>query len=72
MDEFERIMADERLKEFDSVPVMYCADCLSLRIMDIDGMDYCDKCGCTDIREADIHDWERMYEARYGRRFINS
>jgi hypothetical protein len=37
----------------------------------MDGTDYCDKCGGTEIETANIHDWERMYKDKYGERFLN-
>ena len=36
-------------EEYNNEPVYYCSDCLSLRIRDIDGTEYCDKCGSTNI-----------------------
>lgn len=57
--------------EYNSEPVLYCSQCLSLRVRTVDGTDYCDKCGNTEIKEADIHDWERMYGQRYGSSFLN-
>ena len=37
-------------EEYNKEPVFYCADCLSLAIMGVTGVDdasYCDKCGST-------------------------
>lgn len=61
----------ERLNDYDSEPVVYCANCLSLKIKhndDLD-MDYCD-CGCTDIRECLPEQWEKLYENKYGHRYL--
>lgn len=57
--------------EYDNQPVLYCSQCLSIRIREVDNTDYCDKCGSTDIKEANIHDWEKMYEQRYGIKYLN-
>jgi len=29
------------------------------------------KCGCSEIAEANIQEWERLYERRYGRKFVD-
>ena len=60
------------IKDFDDEPVLYCTNCLSLRIKSMGGLvDYCDECGYTDIAEANIHEWERLYKKKYGTKFIN-
>lgn len=56
---------------YNAEPVVYCADCLSLRIQEVDGIDYCDKCGSTNIGETSIFDWEKMYEAKYAGSYLN-
>lgn len=58
--------------EYNAVPVVYCADCLSLKILAVDGIDYCEKCGSTNTKEANIFDWEKMYAAKYGENYLNS
>lgn len=57
--------------DYDSEPVVYCANCLSLKIRynETLDMDYCD-CGCTDIRQCLPEEWERLYEKKYGRKYI--
>lgn len=56
------------------MPVYYCKDCLSLRIMSCDGGDgdlmFCDDCGCTDIGSSSFDDWDLMYRKKYGESFI--
>ena len=44
---------------------------MSLKILSVDGIDYCEKCGNTDIREANIFDWEKMYAAKYAGNYLN-
>ena len=39
--------------------------------MSLDGMDYCDHCGDTDIEENTIEEWEKLYIAKYGDKFLN-
>lgn len=58
-------------EEYNSVPVHYCSECMSLKILSVDGIDYCEKCGNTDIKEANIFDWEKMYAAKYAGNYLN-
>lgn len=58
-------------EEYNAVPVVYCAGCLSLKILTVDGIDYCEKCGSTNTKEANIFDWEKMYAAKYGENHLN-
>ena len=62
-----------KLNDYDSEPVLYCATCLSLNIKHDDSTDsdYC-QCGCTDIRECLPDEWERKYEKKYGHKFVES
>lgn len=53
-------------RDYDEIPVCYCANCLSLKIMNMsDDMCYCDECGSTDVKETNIDDWEIIYNERY-------
>ena len=58
--------------DYDSEPVKYCARCYSLKIKYEDALDSecCAECGSTDIQEAPIEEWEKKYERRYNRKFI--
>ena len=62
---------EEHLKEYyNAIPVVYCKNCLSLRIMVLnDKVDYYDKCGCTDTDSKDIESWREMYRKKYGKPF---
>lgn len=71
MDNSRTIEQQHKIDEYNAVPIVYCADCLSLRIQAVDGIDYCDKCGSTSIKEANIHDWEDMYISKYGDKYLN-
>lgn len=56
-------------KEYNDEPVFYCKSCLSLKIKTVASgldLDYCDECGCTDIEEASIEEWQALYRERYG------
>lgn len=65
-------MSDEiKSNEYDLEPVKYCSRCCSLKIKYDEYIDddYCVDCGCTDIVEAPITEWEKVYERRYGHKF---
>ena len=60
-------------EEYNSEPVLYCKHCLSLSVRSVPGMedsDYCDVCSGTDIGECSIEEWEKMYQERYGHKYI--
>lgn len=67
----DNLSIDKHHNEYNDEPVVYCADCLSLRIQSIDGLDYCDKCGSTNIKETNIFEWEKMYAAKYAGKYID-
>lgn len=62
----------EKLNDYDSEPVLYCPRCYSLKIRHVDVLDSdcCMDCGCTDIAETTIEEWERKYEQKYHKRFV--
>ena len=58
---------------YDSIPLFYCKQCLSLRIKSVPGvanMDYCDECNSTNIEQTSIEEWEDLYKRRYGYKFL--
>lgn len=56
--------------EYNDIPVLYCRNCLSLRIISDDVMgDYCPDCGCADIGLLHIEDWLHLYKEKYGTDF---
>lgn len=64
------------MKEYnEDEDVWYCKSCLSLKIIDISDDEvipcYCDSCTSTDVGITEITTWERMYEQRYGKKYIN-
>lgn len=59
--------------EYDLEPVSYCPRCYSLKIGYIPGVDdsdYCMDCGCIDVARGSIFEWEKLYEKRYGHKFV--
>lgn len=63
----------EILNDYDSEPVSYCPNCYSLQIGYIDGVDnsdYCMHCGCSEVKQTSIAEWEKLYQRRYGHKFV--
>lgn len=44
-------------EEYNNIPVHYCAQCHSLKILTVSDFDYCDECGSTHIEETHIDKW---------------
>ena len=62
-------------KEYNNIPVHYCKEGLSLKVMRGVGMEeacYCDNCGCTDIKQTSIEEWEQLYRKKHGFTYLNS
>ena len=60
-------------KDYDKEPVIYCATCLSLSIIDLKEQgEFCDKCGSTHVEQTDIETWKDMYKKKYGIDFVNN
>lgn len=62
----------KKSKDYDDEPVRYCANCYSLKIQYEEAFDTdcCMECGSTTTKESSIEEWERLYEKRYGRKFV--
>lgn len=60
------------IEDYNEEPIQYCKRCLSLKIKHEDAVasDYCGDCGCTDIQEASIYEWENLYRIKYKHDFI--
>ena len=70
MDNLSNTREDYPNEDYNAIPVVYCKNCLSLKIMVLnDNIDYCDKCGCTDTDSTDIESWREMYKKKYGKPF---
>lgn len=63
----------ENHKIYDDEPVTYCSRCYSLKIKheEVTDSDICMDCGCTETKTTDISTWERLYERRYGRKYVD-
>lgn len=62
----------EKINDYDSEPIAFCANCLSLKIKHEDSidMDYCSDCGSSEIMEAPVEQWEVLYEKKYGKKYV--
>lgn len=61
-------MAQSKKNKYDDEPVFFCKDCGSLRIVSIEGIDFCDTCKKDNIAVAkDIETYQEIYEKRYKR-----
>ena len=61
-------------EEYNSIPVHYYKECLSLKIKTVaEGLNlaYCDECGCTNTEQSHINEWKILYKERYGFDFLN-
>lgn len=58
--------------DYNLEPVFFCTNCYSLCIKhdDFVDVDYCGKCGCSDIDSTSIYEWEKLYENRYRKKHI--
>ena len=73
--EYMQTLEQEHLEQeqkycFNNEPVYYCAHCLSLKIKEVNGMEFCDNCSSTDIMTSSISECEELYEFKYGHKFI--
>ena len=70
----KKFMSNSKKEIYNSEPVLYCRNCLSLKIFNVKGMedsDYCDECGSTAIEETSIEEWEELYKKKYGMKFLD-
>ena len=70
MDNLNNTKEEHPKEYYNAIPVVYCKNCLSLKIMVLnDKVDYCDECGSTETEQTDIQSWLKMYKNRYGKNF---
>ena len=62
-------MKDSKI-QYNEIPVYYCSSCLSLKIITLDGQDFCDKCGSIDIEKTSIDEWEELYEEKNSNKYL--
>ena len=56
--------------KYDSISVIACRKCLSLKVVEEETI-FCAKCGNTTlIKCPDIFEWERLYKEMHGHKFI--
>lgn len=62
----------DQINDYDLEPVAFCAKCFSPKIKHESSLDidYCADCGCSEINEASVYEWESMYERRYGHKYV--
>lgn len=62
----------QQIEDYNSEPVKYCSQCYSLKILYEESIDfeYCATCGCSDILETSIEEWEKLYSERYGHKYV--
>lgn len=61
----------QQINPYNSEPVFYCKHCLSLKVIVFnENEDYCDDCGNTDIASASVEEWDKLYEEKYGSKFL--
>lgn len=67
-------MENQNKDDYNNEPILYCKRCLSLKIRNIptiDNSDYCDNCSSTEIGECSIEEWEKMYQERFGHKYLD-
>lgn len=54
-------------EDYNKIPVYYCRQCGSLKIMTMPGLpyDYCDCCGSTDVGKASIESWLELQKTKF-------
>lgn len=66
-------MTDKEREEYNSEPVWYCKDCLSLKIINLtEDQCFCDTCGNMDVDQTTIEEWEKLYENKYKHKYIEN
>ena len=65
-------MSESTYSNYDAEPVEYCSRCYSLKIKYEESIDSpcCMDCGCSDVETTSIENWEKLYEGRYGKKYV--
>ena len=63
----------DKKNDYNNEPVYFCASCLSLSVMNYTGIVdcYCGHCTSTRIIVGNIYQWEKLYEEKYGHKFLD-
>ena len=73
----KKLKNNPKIEEYNSIPVEYCKNCLSLKILSVNSDDedidlaYCDECGSSNIETTDIETWNNLYKQRYNKPYLN-
>lgn len=63
---------DKSTEDYNEEPVLFCKECLSLKVKNYGDIDYCEECGSTEIESSDIHTWEEKYKERYKKEYLSN
>jgi hypothetical protein len=58
---------------YDSEPVYFCRNCLSLNIKELADikLDMCGECGNLEIEESTFKEWNELYIKEKGEKYLN-
>ena len=66
--------------DYNNVPVKYCVSCIELKILLLNSnkqagynskdIEYCGKCGSTEINECHIEEHDKKYRDLYGKSYL--
>lgn len=60
-------------EDYNNIPIHFCTNCLSINIRFTDDeLDFCDDCGDIDIKTTHVDLWSRLYEEKYGHKFLTT
>ena len=60
-----------KVNKYDTLPVVYCSECLSLGVKEVEGYDVCTQCSNDTFKEAaTIFDWEELFEDKYDESYL--
>lgn len=65
---------EDTKSKYNNEPVIYCKNCLSLRIRGVQGaddFDYCDECGSVNTDSCSIEEWEALYTKKFGHKYLD-
>ena len=67
----DKTIQEIKHQQYNSEPVYYCSQCLSLRVIKIDDEAFCDECGSMDILTDNIEVWEKAYLEKYKEEYLS-
>ena len=57
--------------KYNEEKVFWCARCLSLAILEEEGICYCKDCNGVHIHTGTIEQWNSLYYRKYGKKFLD-